>query len=145
MLAFPHEQYEGAAEKRAKDYLAAAQKAKGKQQGDLLEKACGNLRTAYENFIQKRLFYNVVKRWRENISYTLDDVYFDEKIALRVQERLEALSRYIDAHSHSAEHQQVPLTPKLVTEELTLFETIKGDYNAARKTWENAKPKAAFT
>ena len=142
-LAFPHEQYEGAAHDRAKKHLDAARALNGDKQRDGLEKACGSLRTAYEDFIQKKLFGNVVRRWRENITFTLDQVYFDECIATRVHARMVMLSRYIDAHSHSPDFHDVPLTIDVVVDELAKMDGIKADYNAARKVWEKAKPQAA--
>lgn len=145
-LAFPHEDYEGAARDRAKKYFDTAQTLAGDAQHDALEKACGRLRTAYEDFIQKKLFNNVVRRWRENITFTLNQVFFDEAIAVRVHERMVALSRYIDAHSHSDEFHEVPLTLSVVTTELAHFDAIKADYTKARKAWEkaNEKPKLNF-
>ena len=142
-LAFPHEHYEGAAHDRGKKHFDAARTLTGDPQRDALEKACGSLRTAYEDFIQKKLFNNVVRRWRENITFTLDQVFFDEGIAGRVHERMAALSRYIDAHSHSEDFHEVPLTLDVVASELAQFDAIKTDYSKARKEWEKAKPKAA--
>lgn len=142
-LAFPHEHYEGAAHDRAKKHFDVAKTLVGDPQRDALEKACGSLRTAYEDFIQKKLFNNVVRRWRENVTFTLNQVFFDEAIALRVHERMSVLSRYIDAHSHSEEFHEVPLTLEIVTNELTHFDTIKSDYNKSRKEWEKAKPARA--
>ena len=142
-LAFPHEHYEGAAHDRAKAHFESAQTLAGDPQRDALEKACGSLRTAYEDFIQKRLFNNVVRRWRENITFTLNQVYFDEAIAGRIHDRMAALSRYIDAHSHSEDFHEVPLTIDLVKSELTHFDTIKSDYKKARMEWKKAKTNAA--
>lgn len=142
-LAFPHEHYEGAAHDRAKKYFELARTLAVEPQRDALEKACGSLRTAYEDFIQKKLFNNVVRRWRENISFTLDKLYFDEGIAIRVHSRMVVLSRYIDAHSHSPDFHEVPLTLEVLVSELTQFDSIKSDYTKARKEWERAKPKAA--
>lgn len=142
-LAFPHEYYEGLAQDLTKKHLDIARTLNGDAQRDALEKACGSLRTAYEDFIQKKLFNNVVRRWRENITFTLDQVFFDESIAARVHERMGVLSRFIDAHSHSPEFHEVPLTVNVVASELTLFDGIKSDYNKARKEWEKAKAKPA--
>jgi len=143
-LAFPHEHYEGAAYDRAKKHFESARMLTGDPQRDALEKACGNLRTAYEDFIQKKLFNNVVRRWRENITFTLNQVFFDDAIALRVHDRMAALSPYIDAHSHSEDFHEVPLTLEVVTSELSQFDSIKSDYSKARKEWEKAKPRAAI-
>lgn len=142
-LAFPHEHYEGAAYDRAKKHIDAAKTLAGDKQRDTLEKACGSLRTAYEDFIQRRLFHDVVRRWRENIKFTLDQVFFDERTAGRVHERMAVLSRYIDAHSHSPDFHEVPLTLDMVTNELTLFDSIKSDYRKARNAWEKDKSTAA--
>ena len=142
-LAFPHEHYEGAARDRAKKHFDLARTLAGVPQRDALEKACGSLRTAYEDFIQKKLFNNVVRRWRENIVFTLDKVFFDEGIASRVHDRMVALSRYIDAHSHSPDFHEVPLTLEVLVSELTQFDSIKSDYSKARNEWEKAKPKEA--
>lgn len=142
-LAFPHEYYEGQARDFAQKHLDVARTLTGDAQRDALEKACGSLRTAYEDFIQKKLFNNVVRRWRENITFTLDQVFFDEGIAARVHQRMEVLSRFIDAHSHSPEFHEVPLTVDAVASELTQFDGIKADYQRARSVWEKAKPKSA--
>lgn len=141
--AFPHEHYEGVAYERAKKHYDAARALTGDPQRDALEKACGSLRTGYEDFIQKKLFNNVVRRWRENITFTLNQVFFDEAIALRVHERMVALSRYIDAHSHSEDFHEVPLTVEVLASEFSHFDSIKSDYNRA-KDWEKAKAKAVF-
>lgn len=141
-LAFPHEHYEGAAHDRAKDHYESARTSSGDRQRDALEKACGSLRTAYEDFIQKKLFNNVVRRWRENVTFTLNQVYFDEAIAGRIHERMAALSRYIDAHSHSEVFHEAPLTTELVKSELAHFDAIKADYKKARAEWEKTKPTA---
>lgn len=142
-LAFPHEHYEGAAHDRAKKHFDLARTLAGEPQRDALEKACGSLRTAYEDFIQKKLFNNVVRRWRENIAFTLDKVFFDEEIAARVHDRMVMLSRYIDAHSHSLDFHEIPLTPEVLVRELAQFDSIKSDYTKARNAWEKTKPKAA--
>lgn len=141
-LAFPHEHYEGAAYDRAKGHYESARTLVGDPQRDALEKACGSLRTAYEDFIQKKLFNNVVRRWRENISYTVNQVYFDEAIAARIHDRMVVLSRYIDAHSHSEDFHEVPLTIDSIKNELAYFDAIKSDYKKARTEWEKTSPKA---
>lgn len=141
-LAFPHEHYEGAAHDRAKKFFDLARTLTGETQRDALEKACGSLRTAYEDFIQKKLFNNVVRRWRENIAFTLDKVFFDEGIAARVHNRMVVLSRYIDAHSHSLDFHEVPLTLEVLISELAQFDSIKSDYSKALKEREKAKSNA---
>lgn len=67
----------------------------------------------------------MVRRWQENITFTLNQVYFDEAIAALIYDRMAALSRYIDAHSHSEDFHEVPLTTDLVKSELAHFEAKK--------------------
>jgi hypothetical protein len=52
------------------------------------------------------------------------------------------LSRYIDAHSHSQDFHEVPITTDLIKSELAHFDAIKSDYTKARRAWEKAKPNA---
>lgn len=54
-----------------------------------------------------------------------------------------ALARYIDAHSHSQDINEVPFTLEVLTSELTHFDNIKSDYSKTRKEWENAKLEVA--
>ena len=52
------------------------------------------------------------------------------------------LSRYIDAHSHSPDFHEVPLTLDVLADELAQFDSIKSDYSKAYKAWIKAKPKS---
>jgi len=140
---FPHPEYEKQTRERAQQCFEKAQKATGEERSALLEKGCASLRTAYEYFIQRTLFNDVVARWRENLKYTLSDVFFDEDIAKRVQERMEFLSRYIDAHSHSPEYKEVPLTPEILENEIKAFAGIRKDYLEKRGEWEKKRASAA--
>jgi hypothetical protein len=54
-----------------------------------------------------------------------------------------ALSRHIDAHSHSLDFHEVPLTLEVVTGELAQFDGIKSDYSKVRNGWERARAKTA--
>jgi energy-coupling factor transporter ATP-binding protein EcfA2 len=144
-VAFPHRHYEGQAVKRAREFLDKAKNLSGTVQSDYLEKSCGALRTAYEDFVLRRLFNDVVGRWRENIKYVLKGVYIDESIVARVDERMEQLSRHIDAHSHSAEIMQNPLTVDFVVEQLKAYECIFADYRKSKKKWEEEKSRKTFT
>jgi energy-coupling factor transporter ATP-binding protein EcfA2 len=145
LLAFPHEHYEGAAFNRAAEYFERAKLSSGDSQHDALEHCCSSLRTAYEDFVQSQLFGDVVGRWRENIKYKLNEVYYDESIANRVQVRLEGLSRFIEAHSHSQEYRQVPLTTDIMRDEISEFERLKAEYKAARKVWVKARGGSEFS
>jgi hypothetical protein len=143
-MLFPHSHYEGEAAKRAQNFLDSAKGSTGATQRDHLEKACGSLRTAYEDFIQRKLFNDVVGRWRENIKFTLKDLYVDEAIVTRVDERMASLSRYIDAHSHSEAYREKPLIIDFVEQELQAYHIIVKDYRLVKKDWEAKKGKATF-
>jgi ABC-type arginine transport system ATPase subunit len=143
-IIFPHSHYEGEAVTRAKHFLEKAKTVTATNQKDLLEKGCGCLRTAYEDFIQKRLFADVVRRWRENIRFTLKDVYIDEAVVSKIDEHMAILSRYIDAHSHSDEYHENPLTTNLLESEIQAHENLMKEYKAAKKIWENNKGKTVF-
>jgi len=130
---FPHLQCEGRALQKAEACLREAREASAKSREEKLLVGCGFLRTAYEDFVQHDLLGNTVRRWDERICYRLSDVYFDEDIAQRTQARMEFLSRHIDAHSHSIEFGERPLSVDLLAEEIQLFRKVKGDYRERRK------------
>jgi len=143
-IIFPHSHYEGEATNRAKKFLEKAKMVTADNQKDLLEKGCGCLRTAYEDFIQEKLFADVVRRWRENIQFTLKNVYIDEAIVPQIDEHMAILSRYIDAHSHSDQYHENPLTINLLESEIQAYETIIKKYKDAKKIWEDKKGKTVF-
>jgi ABC-type multidrug transport system ATPase subunit len=144
-IIFPHSHYEDEAADRATQFLEKAKTATSDAQKDLLEKGCGCLRTAYEEFIQKKLFGDVVRRWRENIKFTLKEVYIDETIVGQLDEHMGILSRYIDAHSHSAEYHETPLTIDLLISEIKEYKDIVSKYNAAKKQWRKNKGETIFS
>jgi len=139
--AFPHPHYEKEAIGVAHQCLQDARNATGDNREICLRRGCASLRTAYEHFVQSRLFQDVIGRWRENIKYIISDVYVDPDIAKRIDQRMAFLSKYIEGHSHSVQSQEVPLTPELLEVEIKALAKIKDDYNAARKTWEKSKTK----
>lgn len=143
-LVFPHTHYEGEALDKAESHLAAAKSLTGAAQRDYLEKGCGSLRTAYEDFIQKQLFADVVRRWRENILFKLSSVYIPDEIGPEVDTRMGMLSRYIDAHSHSASYHEVPLTVDILSSEIVQYKDIIARYRTAKKTWDKMKTKGNF-
>jgi ABC-type dipeptide/oligopeptide/nickel transport system ATPase subunit len=143
-IIFPHSHYEEEAADRAGKFLEKAKASTGDTQKDFLEKGCGCLRTAYEEFIQKKLFANVVRRWRENITFNLKEVYIDETIVGQIDEHMAILSRYIDAHSHSAEYHETPLTTDFLAAEIQKYKTLVTEYNAAKKQWRKNKGETVF-
>jgi hypothetical protein len=134
--AFPSVIGEKEALSMAASCVEAAKNLKGPKQDEQLRRACDLLRTAYEEFVQNRLFGGIVRRWEEQIRYQLHKVYFDHEIALEVQQHLEDLSAYIPAHSHSIASQQNPLTVATLEKELADFADVKGRYTKGRKKWE---------
>lgn len=139
--AFPHAHYEKEAIHVANQCLQEARTATGDKRQNLLCRGCASLRTAYEYFVQVRLFSDVIGRWRENIKYIISRVYVDPDIAQRVDQRMALLSKYIEGHSHTPQSQEVPLTPQLLEEEIRAFAKIKDDYNASRNIWEKGRTK----
>lgn len=133
IACFPHEAYEGQARKKAQECLDGAAALSGVALDEKLLLGVSHLRTAYEDFIQTHLFGDVVRRWRENIKYTLSKVYFDKDTAVEVDDRLASLSRYVPAHSHSPQHTETPISAEFLKEELLHFDRIRGDYKSRRK------------
>jgi len=144
-IIFPHSHYEEEAADRSSQFLEKAKATMGDTQKDYLEKGCGCLRTAYEEFIQKKLFANVIRRWRENITFNLKEVYIDETTAAQVDEHMAFLSRYIDAHSHSTEYHETPLTATLLESEIQAYKDLVSKYNTAKKQWRKNKGEVTFT
>jgi hypothetical protein len=143
-LVFPHSHYEGEALKRAEDFLVKATHSTGTMQHDYLEKGCGCLRTAYEDFIQKHLFSDVVRRWRENILFKIKSVYIPAKIGEEIDSRMGMLSRYIDGHSHSETYHELPLMVATLTSEIQQHKAIVSSYKTAKKEWDKNRTKAIF-
>lgn len=144
-IVFPHEHYEKKASQRARELLQAARSATGQQQEDNLRMGCSYLRAAYEDFVQRKLFGDVVGRWRENIKYTLTDVFFDEETAKQAQEHMEYLSRYVEAHSHSAALQETPISVSILAHEIEEYGRVMKEYKEKRKQWEDSRTHKVFT
>jgi energy-coupling factor transporter ATP-binding protein EcfA2 len=126
---FPNEYYEGNLKEQAEAYLKQAKQLAGKEQSEKLILGCGALRAAYENFIQKQMFGDVVARWRENIRATaLPQIYYRQAVNDSVAERYEYLSRYEQGHSHSLEYHEVPLDCTVLESEIREFDKITHEY-----------------
>lgn len=138
-VVFPDKPSERRALRKAEECLEEAQAACAEDREEKLQVGCGFLRTAYEDFVQRELFGDIIRRWDERIGYRLSDVYFDEDIAQRAQTRMEFLSRYIDAHSHSLGFPERPLSVDLLADELRLFAEVKSDYRSRRKKKREGK------
>jgi len=137
---FPHIHYEKESEKLAELYLTEAKNLSGTGQKEKLELGCGALRAAYENFIQRQLFNDVVNRWREPIMATaLSKIYFDQAVIDSVVEHYELLSRYEKGHSHSPEFHEVPLDMAFLAKEIIIFKEIKKKYCKAAQDYKDKK------
>ena len=102
----------------------------------------GALRAAYEDFIQRHIFNNVVSRWREQIKATaLSHIYFDEELVKEIEEHYSFLSRYEKGHSHSPEFHETPLNIHLLQEKIAEFDRITGNYKSATDRYRKEKSK----
>jgi ABC-type Mn2+/Zn2+ transport system ATPase subunit len=91
-----------------------------------LQQGFGALRTSYEALIMFDMFKSVVARFEERLSFgRLKDVRIDQGIVDEVIKRMEVLSGYIDAHSHSDALATVKPTPPMLFEEISAFEKIR--------------------
>lgn len=137
---FPHSHYEKASAKQAIKYLEQAKQLSGIEQKEKLELGCGSLRAAYEDFIQSRLFNDVVARWREPIKATaLSRIYYDKKTINDVVIHYELLSRYEKGHSHTPEFHEKPLDCNFLENEIETFKDIVRQYNKAKKRFEEQR------
>ena len=145
---FPCEEYEKKSEAKTKNFLEQAKLLQGVEQAEKLILGCGALRAAYENFIQKQLFGDVIVRWREHIRATaVSNIYYDEQTNKEVARRYGALSRYVEAHSHSAEFHEKPLDCGKLEEELNEFNKLCKSYKKAADKFrqERSKEKEVFS
>jgi hypothetical protein len=139
---FPYEHYEKASAKQARKYLEEAKTLTGTPQMEKLELGVGALRTAYEDFIQRHIFNDVIGRWREQINATaLSHIYLDEESLKEIEERYSFLSRYEIGHSHSAEFHKTPLSVNLLQEEIEEFDRITRNYKSAADKYRKEKSK----
>jgi DnaJ-domain-containing protein 1/ABC-type histidine transport system ATPase subunit len=110
----------------AQKRYAEAKNAPPERQQRFLQEGFGALRTSYEAFIVFELFNGVVERFSPDISFgRLNNVRIDQDIIGEVIERMEALSRHIDAHSHSDSFAEVKPSPSDLLKEIDLFEDIR--------------------
>ena len=139
---FPYEHYEKASASQARNYLEEAKRLTEATQMEKLELGMGALRAAYEDFIQRHIFNDVVGRWREQIKATaLSHIYFDEKLVKEIEEHYSFLSRYEKGHSHSPASHETPLNIDLLQEEIAEFDRITGTYKSAADKYRKEKSK----
>lgn len=114
-------------------YLDLAKTTTGATRKRNLRIACLSLRNAYIDFIERKLFKDVVGEWRKNyIEFTLKDPFVDEAVVPRIDERMASLSKYIYNHSYSKANRAKPLIIDFVEQELQAYHSIVKDYKAAK-------------
>jgi len=139
---FPYEHYEKASAKQARKYLEEARMLAGSPQMEKLELGMGALRAAYEDFIQRHIFHDVIGRWREEIKATaLSRIYLDEESLKEIEDRYSFLSRYEIGHSHSLEFHETPLNIDLLQKEIEEFDRITRTYKKAADKYREQKSK----
>ena len=139
---FPYEHYEKASANQARKYLKEAKKLTGAPQMEKLELGIGALRAAYEDFIQRYIFHDVIGRWREQIKATaLSRIYLDEESLKKIEDRYSFLSRYEIGHSHSPKFHETPLDVGLLQEEIAEFDRITRTYKRAAEKYREQKSK----
>ena len=100
----------------------------------------GALRAAYEDFIQRHIFHDVIGRWREQIKATaLSRIYLDEESLKEIEDRYSFLSRYEIGHSHSPEFHETPLNIDLLQKEIAEFDRITRTYKKAAEKYRTQK------
>lgn len=130
--------------KLARDCYAESLGLQPFQQQKVLQQGFGALRTSYEALIIFEVFNEVVARFEERISFgRLSDVCVDQSLAQGIITRMEALSRYIDAHSHSDKFASVKPAPAQLLEEINAFESIRKKQQELKKIRQSSSKNPA--
>jgi wobble nucleotide-excising tRNase len=104
------------------------------EQQTVLQQGFGALRTSYEALIIFGLFNGVVGRFEETISFgRLKEVCIDKELVEKIIQRMEVLSRYIDAHLHSDAFAGVKPSRDTLREEIDAFEAIRKQLQELKK------------
>jgi wobble nucleotide-excising tRNase len=132
---------------QARERYLKAKSAVPTEQQWLLAQGFGALRTSYEYFIVFELLNGVVERFEERISFgRLADVSPDREVVKEVIERMESVSRYIDAHLHSDSFAGEKPTPADLWAEIEAFEILRKKHKQSKKVVQQpvatAKPAA---
>jgi len=96
---------------KAKQQLSAAKKLTGSAQVSAIRDGMGALRRTIEETIAKRLLKGVIPRWDDRVIVTgLRKVNWDEALVEELCVKYEALSGFIEGHSHTDEAAGAPPT-----------------------------------
>ena len=140
---FPNSYYEGKGAEDAQTMVNEAKGLTGKRAAEKLQLGCGMLRTAYEDFVQRHVFNDTINRWREELKpFALANIYYDEGLVSQISEQMGRLSRHIEAHSHSPEYAEEPLTPQLLKEFIAKYSEITKEYKKRADAFRQQKSKA---
>ena len=118
----------------ARERYTKAKVAIGQEQQWLLQQGFGALRSSYEAFVIFNLFEGVIHRFEERISFgRLASVTLDPDIVQDVIARMELLSRFIDAHSHSDRYAAEKPNPAALLSEIEAFENLRKRHTQLKK------------
>lgn len=120
---------------KATEYCNRAAKAEAEEQEMLLRAGFGALRTSYEVLVLIDCFNEVVKRFDERISMErLREVVTDSACLNTIADKIGALSRFIEGHSHSDIHaSSAPLSMKTLRDEIEAFTQLKARIKELKK------------
>lgn len=126
---------------RARTDLAAAQKLSGSARHSAIVSGMGALRRTLEETVEKRIFRGIVSRWSDRVIVTgLRRVAWDNGLADELVDEYEALSAYIEGHSHTDEASGAPPEIKDLDEKIVVVDRlIKRAKNAERKSQKIGK------
>lgn len=110
----------------AKEYLAKALKAHGRERVELVEKGADALRRTIEETIIHELFNGTVVRWEEHVRVSnLRQVYWTDEAADELRKLHGEASELIGAHSHSDEFTGGTPDPDNLRELIDSVEAVK--------------------
>lgn len=114
--------------------LKIAVAASDREQERLLEECFGLLRSSCEALIIESIFNNTVKRHDDYVRvHNLYEVAWDQKLAYKIVDLNERLSRFIPAHNRSDVMREKELTVDLFKEHRTEFEALASECTTLRK------------
>ncbi len=71
--------------------------------------------------------------------FALCEMYYNEELIGKIGGQMGRLSRYIEAHSHSPEYQEVPLTPDVVQEFINSYYDITKRFKKEKNAFQDKK------
>jgi hypothetical protein len=106
-----------------------------KEQERALGAAFDYLRSACEALIEEVVFAGTIKRYDDHIKVTnLEEVIFDQALALQIVELHGMLSEVILAHNRSDQHRENPSSLKDLTALRKEFDELEVNLRSSRKT-----------